>query len=198
MLSFLFECVRTTARLCRWCWEVVQSWVQRKECKESHIWFLSYTFDSSSFFLSFPLFILTLFVCSACWEDLKGVARERQDRLQRAEECHCFYQDLTDALTLIQVQYLSICHPSIRTHIYEVSHSVGATEEHSWWHGEGFARSDVTDEETWSSAPRAGNHRATGTNTQRDRRSSVIHSFILGRTEQLKVKDPYSIFYWKM
>lgn len=31
------------------------------------------------------------------------VARERQDQLQRAEECHRFYQDLSDALTLIQV-----------------------------------------------------------------------------------------------
>uniref|UniRef100_A0A4W6DIZ9 Spectrin beta, non-erythrocytic 5 n=1 Tax=Lates calcarifer TaxID=8187 RepID=A0A4W6DIZ9_LATCA len=45
---------------------------------------------------------------SACWEDLKGVARERQDQLQRAEECHRFYQDLSDALTLIQERQKSI------------------------------------------------------------------------------------------
>ncbi|KAK2826814.1 hypothetical protein Q5P01_021028 [Channa striata] len=44
----------------------------------------------------------TLQQLSACWEDLKNVARERQDRLQRAEECHRFYQDLSDALTLIK------------------------------------------------------------------------------------------------
>ncbi|KAM7376448.1 hypothetical protein PAMP_006181 [Pampus punctatissimus] len=45
---------------------------------------------------------------SACWEDLKGVARERQDQLQRAEECHRFYQDLSDALTLIRERQKSI------------------------------------------------------------------------------------------
>ncbi|XP_070699072.1 spectrin beta chain, non-erythrocytic 5 [Pempheris klunzingeri] len=45
---------------------------------------------------------------SACWDDLKGVARERQDQLQRAEECHRFYQDLSDALTLIQERQKSI------------------------------------------------------------------------------------------
>ncbi|XP_028251320.1 spectrin beta chain, non-erythrocytic 5 [Parambassis ranga] len=39
---------------------------------------------------------------NAYWEDLMCVARERQDQLQRAEECHRFYQDLSDALTLIQ------------------------------------------------------------------------------------------------
>ncbi|XP_047467733.1 spectrin beta chain, non-erythrocytic 5 [Mugil cephalus] len=39
---------------------------------------------------------------SACWEDLNNAARERQDQLQRAEKCHGFYQDLSDALTLIQ------------------------------------------------------------------------------------------------
>ncbi|XP_034530593.1 spectrin beta chain, non-erythrocytic 1 [Notolabrus celidotus] len=50
----------------------------------------------------------TLQQLSACWEDLKGVARERQDQLQRAEECHRFYQDLTDALTLIQERQKSI------------------------------------------------------------------------------------------
>ncbi|XP_067469592.1 spectrin beta chain, non-erythrocytic 5 isoform X2 [Thunnus thynnus] len=45
---------------------------------------------------------------SACWEDLRGVARERQDKLQRAEECHRFYRDLSDALTLIQERQKSI------------------------------------------------------------------------------------------
>ena len=51
--------------------------------------------------------------CSACWEDLKGVAKERQDQLQRAEECHRFYRDLTDALTLIKVtvyKYITSVH----------------------------------------------------------------------------------------
>ncbi|KAK5886954.1 hypothetical protein CesoFtcFv8_017933 [Champsocephalus esox] len=45
---------------------------------------------------------------SACWEDLKAVATERQDQLQKAEECHRFYQDLSDALTLIQERRKSI------------------------------------------------------------------------------------------
>ncbi|XP_022067652.2 spectrin beta chain, non-erythrocytic 5 isoform X2 [Acanthochromis polyacanthus] len=42
------------------------------------------------------------------WEDLKVVAKERQDRLQTAEECHRFYRDLSDALTLIQERHKSI------------------------------------------------------------------------------------------
>ncbi|XP_078145742.1 spectrin beta chain, non-erythrocytic 5 [Centroberyx gerrardi] len=50
----------------------------------------------------------TLQQLSACWEDLRGVARERQDQLLRAEECHRFYQDLSDALTLIQERQKSI------------------------------------------------------------------------------------------
>ncbi|XP_030614955.1 spectrin beta chain, non-erythrocytic 5 [Archocentrus centrarchus] len=50
----------------------------------------------------------TLQQLSACWEDLKGASRERQDQLQRAEECHRFYQDLSDALTLIQERHKSI------------------------------------------------------------------------------------------
>ncbi|XP_056249803.1 spectrin beta chain, non-erythrocytic 5 [Seriola aureovittata] len=50
----------------------------------------------------------TLQQLGACWEDLKEVARERQDQLQRAEECHRFYQDLTDALTLIKERQKSI------------------------------------------------------------------------------------------
>ncbi|CAJ1074861.1 spectrin beta chain%2C non-erythrocytic 5 [Xyrichtys novacula] len=45
---------------------------------------------------------------SACWEDLKSVARERQDQLERAEECHRFYQELADALTLIRERQKSI------------------------------------------------------------------------------------------
>ncbi|XP_034432002.1 spectrin beta chain, non-erythrocytic 1 [Hippoglossus hippoglossus] len=44
----------------------------------------------------------------ACWEDLKAVARGRQDQLQRAEGCHRFYQDLSDALMLIQERQKSI------------------------------------------------------------------------------------------
>ncbi|KAM7403778.1 hypothetical protein PAMA_004285 [Pampus argenteus] len=44
----------------------------------------------------------------ACWEDLRDVARERQDQLQRAKECHHFYQDLSDALTLIRERQKSI------------------------------------------------------------------------------------------
>ncbi|KAM9341571.1 spectrin beta chain, non-erythrocytic 5 [Symphorus nematophorus] len=50
----------------------------------------------------------TLQQLSACWEDLKGVAKERQYQLQRAEECHHFYQDLSEALTLIQERQKSI------------------------------------------------------------------------------------------
>ncbi|XP_054470225.1 LOW QUALITY PROTEIN: spectrin beta chain, non-erythrocytic 5 [Anoplopoma fimbria] len=50
----------------------------------------------------------TLQQLSACWEDLRSVARERQDQLQRAEECHRFYRDLTDALTLIKERQKSI------------------------------------------------------------------------------------------
>nr|XP_057947283.1 spectrin beta chain, non-erythrocytic 5-like isoform X2 [Doryrhamphus excisus] len=45
---------------------------------------------------------------SACWEDLRGVAKERQSQLQKAEECHHLYQDLSDALTLIQERKKSI------------------------------------------------------------------------------------------
>ncbi len=72
--------------------------------------FLRHTFDSPSF-VSFSNFIYAHsdIICSAFWEDLKGVARERQDQLMKAEECHRCYQDLTDALTLIQV-------PSASTH----------------------------------------------------------------------------------
>ncbi|XP_076605262.1 spectrin beta chain, non-erythrocytic 5 [Chaetodon auriga] len=50
----------------------------------------------------------TLQELSACWEDLKGVARERQAQLQRAEECHRLYRDLSDALILIQERLKSI------------------------------------------------------------------------------------------
>ncbi|XP_027134554.1 spectrin beta chain, non-erythrocytic 5 [Larimichthys crocea] len=50
----------------------------------------------------------TLQELSACWEDLMGVAIERQEQLQRAEECHRFYQDLADSLTLIQERQKSI------------------------------------------------------------------------------------------
>lgn len=49
------------------------------------------------------LYVFLLCFCSICWVNLLGVARVRQDQLQVAEECHQFYQELTDALTLIQV-----------------------------------------------------------------------------------------------
>ncbi|AWP15961.1 putative spectrin beta chain non-erythrocytic 5 [Scophthalmus maximus] len=45
---------------------------------------------------------------SACWEDLKGMASERQDQLLTAEECHRCHQELTDALMLIQERQKSI------------------------------------------------------------------------------------------
>ncbi|XP_029982912.1 spectrin beta chain, non-erythrocytic 5 [Sphaeramia orbicularis] len=44
----------------------------------------------------------------AFWEELRAMAMERQDQLQKAEECHRFYQDLTDALALIQERQKSI------------------------------------------------------------------------------------------
>ncbi|XP_024910886.1 spectrin beta chain, non-erythrocytic 5 isoform X2 [Cynoglossus semilaevis] len=44
----------------------------------------------------------------ACWVNLKGLARERQDQLHRARECHRFYQELSDALMLIQERQKSI------------------------------------------------------------------------------------------
>uniref|UniRef100_A0A3P8T408 Spectrin, beta, non-erythrocytic 5 n=1 Tax=Amphiprion percula TaxID=161767 RepID=A0A3P8T408_AMPPE len=50
----------------------------------------------------------TLQQLRSSWEDLKVVAKERQDHLQTAEECHRFYRDLSDALTLIQERHKSI------------------------------------------------------------------------------------------
>ncbi|XP_008275361.1 spectrin beta chain, non-erythrocytic 5 [Stegastes partitus] len=50
----------------------------------------------------------TLQQLRSSWEDLKVVAKERQDQLQTAEECHRFYRDLSDALTLIQERHKSI------------------------------------------------------------------------------------------
>ncbi|KAF7648029.1 hypothetical protein LDENG_00163000 [Lucifuga dentata] len=50
----------------------------------------------------------TLQRLSACWEDLRGVAMEHHDQLQKAEECHHLYQELSDALTLIQERQKSI------------------------------------------------------------------------------------------
>ncbi|KAM9354795.1 spectrin beta chain, non-erythrocytic 5 [Pholidichthys leucotaenia] len=50
----------------------------------------------------------TLQELSACWEDLKETARVREDQLQKSEECHRFYKDLSDALTLIQERHKSI------------------------------------------------------------------------------------------
>ncbi|CAK6979040.1 spectrin beta chain%2C non-erythrocytic 5 [Scomber scombrus] len=45
---------------------------------------------------------------SACWEELKDASRERQEQLQKAEKCHRFYQDMSDALTLIKERQKSI------------------------------------------------------------------------------------------
>uniref|UniRef100_G3N8Q4 Spectrin, beta, non-erythrocytic 5 n=1 Tax=Gasterosteus aculeatus TaxID=69293 RepID=G3N8Q4_GASAC len=50
----------------------------------------------------------TLQQLSACWEDLRSAASERRDRLQRAEECHRFYRDLSEARSLIQERQKSI------------------------------------------------------------------------------------------
>ncbi|KAM8913952.1 spectrin beta chain, non-erythrocytic 5 isoform 3-T3 [Spinachia spinachia] len=50
----------------------------------------------------------TLQQLSACWEDLRGAAQQRRDRLQRAEECHRFYRDLSEARSLIQERQKSI------------------------------------------------------------------------------------------
>ncbi|KAL6106061.1 sptbn5 [Pungitius sinensis] len=50
----------------------------------------------------------TLRQLSACWEDLRSAARQRRDQLQRAEECHRFYRDLSEARSLIQERQKSI------------------------------------------------------------------------------------------
>ncbi|CAN9501902.1 unnamed protein product [Ophioblennius macclurei] len=50
----------------------------------------------------------TLQHLSACWENLKAAASERQDRLQRAEETHRFFRALSDALSLIRERQKSI------------------------------------------------------------------------------------------
>ncbi|XP_076022140.1 spectrin beta chain, non-erythrocytic 5 [Genypterus blacodes] len=50
----------------------------------------------------------TLQQLSVCWVSLMDMARVRQDQLQVSQECHQFYQDLTDALTLIQERKKSI------------------------------------------------------------------------------------------
>ncbi|KAM4625618.1 spectrin beta chain, non-erythrocytic 5 [Polymixia lowei] len=44
----------------------------------------------------------------ASWEELQGVSRERQEQLLRAQDCHRFHQDLSDALTHIQERQQSI------------------------------------------------------------------------------------------
>ncbi|KAJ0009205.1 hypothetical protein NQD34_016620 [Periophthalmus magnuspinnatus] len=45
---------------------------------------------------------------SACWEELQGVASEREEQLQREEACLKFYQELSDALALIKERHKSI------------------------------------------------------------------------------------------
>ncbi|XP_029973399.1 spectrin beta chain, non-erythrocytic 5 [Salarias fasciatus] len=50
----------------------------------------------------------TLQQLSACWEGVKATASERQDQLQRAEESHRFYRELSDALSLIRERQKSI------------------------------------------------------------------------------------------
>ncbi|XP_029350237.1 spectrin beta chain, non-erythrocytic 5 [Echeneis naucrates] len=50
----------------------------------------------------------TLHQLSACWEELNVTAGRRRAQLQTAEECHHFYQDLADALMLIQERQKSI------------------------------------------------------------------------------------------
>ncbi|XP_061631327.1 spectrin beta chain, non-erythrocytic 5 isoform X2 [Phyllopteryx taeniolatus] len=44
----------------------------------------------------------------ACWEDLRGVANEREKQLQKAERCHRLHRDLSDAMALIQERQKSI------------------------------------------------------------------------------------------
>nr|XP_029543639.1 spectrin beta chain, non-erythrocytic 5 [Oncorhynchus nerka] len=42
------------------------------------------------------------------WKELQDLAKDRKDRLLKAEECHKFYRDLTDALGHIEERYKSI------------------------------------------------------------------------------------------
>ncbi|KAI1895008.1 hypothetical protein AGOR_G00101700 [Albula goreensis] len=44
----------------------------------------------------------------ASWEELQDLAVDRQDRLQKAAECHKLHRDLTEALALIEERYKSI------------------------------------------------------------------------------------------
>ncbi|KAM6973270.1 spectrin beta chain, non-erythrocytic 5 [Aplochiton taeniatus] len=44
----------------------------------------------------------------ASWEELQGLTRDRKERLLKAEECHKFYRDLTDALANIEERRKSI------------------------------------------------------------------------------------------
>ncbi|CAB1331140.1 unnamed protein product [Coregonus sp. 'balchen'] len=45
---------------------------------------------------------------SVSWKELQDLAKDRKDRLLKAEECHKFYRDLTDALGHIEERYKSI------------------------------------------------------------------------------------------
>lgn len=89
---------------------------------------------------------------SACWEELKVSARRRQQELQTAEEYHCFYQDLTEALILIEVLHLPGDPPVQVSLLHLLPTTTGATEEHPRRHSKRLAGTDFTDEETRSSA----------------------------------------------
>lgn len=105
--------------------------------------------------LFFPLLCPLITFASACWEELKVLAKKRQQELQTAEKCHCFYQDLTEALILIEVLQPLIYQPiqvSTLAIVELVPLPTGATEEHPRRHCKRFAGSDFTDEETRSSA----------------------------------------------
>lgn len=49
--------------------------------------------------------LVSLLFDSLSWKELQDLAKDRKDRLLKAEECHKFYRDLTDALGHIEVQF---------------------------------------------------------------------------------------------
>ncbi|TNN47599.1 Spectrin beta chain, non-erythrocytic 5 [Liparis tanakae] len=58
---------------------------------------------------------------SACWEHLRGVARERQDQLQKAEECsYDFNPEQLDTVDII----LDLCTPQLKLRLQEVQQEV--------------------------------------------------------------------------
>lgn len=87
-----------------------------------------------TFFFFPPLLCPLITFPSACWEELKVLARKRQQELQTAEKCHCFYQDLTEALILIEVLQPLIYQPlqvNTLSIVELLPLTTGATEEHS-------------------------------------------------------------------